>query len=94
MVWIRRILYTIVFSAFFLIFSGVARDILERVNPGLMAVPEIVTGEFLLKWIGIFTIIVLISFWGAGMVVYKNAAGKDPDDPEIQMNPRRRPWRD
>jgi len=76
---IRRALYTLVFSIFFLIFAGVARDVLERFDPTLVVVPNIVTGAFLVKWISIFTVIVLLSFWGAGLIVYRNASGREKD---------------
>ncbi len=82
---VRKVLYTVVFSLFFLIFAGVARDIMERVEPELIQVPSIMTGEFALKWIGIFTGVVLLSFWGAGAVVYKNLSGREMRD---------RSWRD
>lgn len=76
----RKILYTIVFSVFFFIFAGVARDIMERFQPELVQIPSVITGIFLLKWIGIFAGVVLVSFWGAGAVVYKNLSGRDLSD--------------
>lgn len=77
---LKRILYTLVFSVFFFIFAGVARDAAETIDPGLLEMPEQMTWAFLGRLVGAFTVVVLLSFWGAGVVVYRNMSGRDLSD--------------
>ena len=84
---LKRVLYTLVFSVFFFIFAGVARDAAETFDPGMLEMPEQMTWAFVGRLIGIFTGVVLLSFWGAGVVVYRNLSGRD-------MSEQRRQWRD
>ena len=84
---LKRVLYTLVFSVFFFIFAGVARDAAESFNPALLEIPEQITWPFMGRLIGVFSVVVLLSFWGAGVVVYRNFSGRDLSD-------QRRQWRD
>lgn len=84
---LKRVLYTLVFSLFFFIFAGVARDIADSYSPGLLEIPPAMTWQVAGRLVGVFTVIVLLSFWGAGVVVYRNFSGRDLSD-------ERRRWRE
>ena len=84
---LKRVLYTLVFSVFFFIFAGVDIDSAQSFKPHKGEMPEQIPKPFMCRLIGVFSVVVLLSFWGAGVVVYRNFSGRDLSD-------QRRQWRD
>ena len=76
----RRALYTLVFTIYFLIFYCMLFYGLEFLAPEMLVVPSNVTGEHVAIVIGVLTILTFLSFIGTNCVVHGKASGRRLDE--------------
>lgn len=74
--WWQKILFVLAFTAYCFIFYNISYYLLTFFHPALLR-PAYLTGQDFSLLTGIFTLIVILAFFGANYIVYGNATGRN-----------------
>lgn len=88
--WFRKVLFTLVFTIFLLIFFGMARAAVGVLAPSWLVPPVDIGSDYFLALLGFFTVLVVVSYMGASSVLYHNLSGDDGTRPPRPARSRSR----
>lgn len=74
---VKRFIFTFLFTLYAFIFTNVAYYTLGRYRPDLLQIPAELTSEYMIVLVGIYTAIVVVSFYGAELLVYRRKRNYD-----------------